>query len=191
MQQKTIDVSIPHRLGRDEAKARLQAGAERLRSQFGGQVAKFRRPGRRPRRLQLLRDGPEHHRPDGRRGRRDQAVGRPAVDARDDRGQDPREDRAGGAEAAGEEVRKVPAGCVLLQKISTQFRSCCRRGRAADASPSMISRWAKPICREDLVRAGVPRRERAHPRTRRQSGPSPADDPWFSGRQWRAAGNAR
>ena len=38
MQQKTIDVSIPHRLGRAEAKARLQSGAERLRSQFGGQA---------------------------------------------------------------------------------------------------------------------------------------------------------
>jgi putative polyhydroxyalkanoic acid system protein len=39
MQKKTIDVSIPHRLGKDEAKLRLQGGAERLRSQFGGQVA--------------------------------------------------------------------------------------------------------------------------------------------------------
>ena len=36
---KTIDASIPHRLGRDEARARLKAGAERLQSQFGGQVA--------------------------------------------------------------------------------------------------------------------------------------------------------
>ena len=36
---KTIDVSIPHRLGRAEAKSRLQGGAERLRSQFGGQAA--------------------------------------------------------------------------------------------------------------------------------------------------------
>lgn len=39
MQPKTIDVSIPHRLGRDEAKARLRGGAERLRAQLGGQVA--------------------------------------------------------------------------------------------------------------------------------------------------------
>ena len=39
MQQKTIDVSIPHRLGRAEARSRLQSGAERLRSQFGGQAA--------------------------------------------------------------------------------------------------------------------------------------------------------
>ena len=38
MQQKTIDVSIPHRLGRAEAKARLQR-RRRLRSQFGGQAA--------------------------------------------------------------------------------------------------------------------------------------------------------
>ena len=34
--QKTIDVSIPHQLTRDEARARLQAGATRLQSQFGG-----------------------------------------------------------------------------------------------------------------------------------------------------------
>src|SRR5687767_5185599 len=39
MQQKTIDVSIPHRLGRAEAKSRLQAGAQQLRAQFGGQAA--------------------------------------------------------------------------------------------------------------------------------------------------------
>jgi hypothetical protein len=40
MKTKTIDVSIPHRLGRDEARTRLQGGAERLRSQLGaGQVA--------------------------------------------------------------------------------------------------------------------------------------------------------
>jgi hypothetical protein len=37
--RKTIDVSIPHRLGRDEARQRLKDGAERLRAQFGGQVA--------------------------------------------------------------------------------------------------------------------------------------------------------
>lgn len=37
--QKTIDVSIPHRLGKAEAKSRLQGGAEKLRAQFGGQVA--------------------------------------------------------------------------------------------------------------------------------------------------------
>jgi hypothetical protein len=37
--RKTIDVSIPHQLGRDEARARLKSGAERLRAQFGGQVA--------------------------------------------------------------------------------------------------------------------------------------------------------
>jgi hypothetical protein len=36
---KTIDISIPHRLGRDEARARLKAGAERLQSQFAGQAA--------------------------------------------------------------------------------------------------------------------------------------------------------
>jgi hypothetical protein len=36
---KTIDVSIPHRLGRDEAKARIQGGAEKFRAQFGGQLA--------------------------------------------------------------------------------------------------------------------------------------------------------
>jgi hypothetical protein len=36
---KTIDVSIPHRLGRDEAKSRIQGGAEKLRSQFGGAAA--------------------------------------------------------------------------------------------------------------------------------------------------------
>jgi putative polyhydroxyalkanoate system protein len=39
MASKTIDVSIPHRLGRAEARTRLQSGAERLRAQFGGQVA--------------------------------------------------------------------------------------------------------------------------------------------------------
>jgi hypothetical protein len=39
MQNKTIDVSIPHRLTRDEARSRIQGGAARLRSQFGGQVA--------------------------------------------------------------------------------------------------------------------------------------------------------
>ena len=38
---KTIDVSIPHRLGRDEAAARLKSGVERLQSQFGGQVAQI------------------------------------------------------------------------------------------------------------------------------------------------------
>ena len=37
--RKTIDVSIPHQLGRDEARTRLKSGAERLRAQFGGQVA--------------------------------------------------------------------------------------------------------------------------------------------------------
>jgi hypothetical protein len=37
--QKTIDVSIPHRLGRDEARTRLKDGAHRLRTQFGGQTA--------------------------------------------------------------------------------------------------------------------------------------------------------
>lgn len=37
--RKTIDVSIPHRLGRDEARNRLKDGAARLRAQFGGQVA--------------------------------------------------------------------------------------------------------------------------------------------------------
>jgi hypothetical protein len=36
---KTIDVSIPHRLGRDEARTRLKTGVERLQSQFNGQVA--------------------------------------------------------------------------------------------------------------------------------------------------------
>src|SRR4051794_23119053 len=36
---KTVDVSIPHQLGRATAKARLQQGAERLRTQFGGQAA--------------------------------------------------------------------------------------------------------------------------------------------------------
>ena len=39
MQQKTIDVSIPHRLGRADAKARLQAGTKQLRTQFGTQLA--------------------------------------------------------------------------------------------------------------------------------------------------------
>lgn len=39
MQQKTIDVSIPHRLGKADAKARLQAGTQQLRSQFGAQLA--------------------------------------------------------------------------------------------------------------------------------------------------------
>ena len=39
---KTIDVSIPHRLGRDEARTRLKSGVERLQSQFGGgQVAQI------------------------------------------------------------------------------------------------------------------------------------------------------
>ena len=33
---KTIDVSIPHRLTRDEARDRLRGGAERLRAQFAG-----------------------------------------------------------------------------------------------------------------------------------------------------------
>ena len=37
--RKTIDVSIPHRLGRDEARTRLKDGAQRLRTQFGGQAA--------------------------------------------------------------------------------------------------------------------------------------------------------
>jgi hypothetical protein len=36
---KTIDVSIPHRLTRDEAKCRLQSGAAQLRAQFGPSVA--------------------------------------------------------------------------------------------------------------------------------------------------------
>src|SRR3954468_6393744 len=36
---KTIDVAIPHQLGRAQARSRLQAGAERLRAQFGGQAA--------------------------------------------------------------------------------------------------------------------------------------------------------
>jgi hypothetical protein len=36
---KTIDVKIPHRLTRDEAKCRLQAGAAQLRAQFGPSVA--------------------------------------------------------------------------------------------------------------------------------------------------------
>ena len=39
MTTKTIDVSIPHRLGRDQARARLQGASEKLRSQFGAQVA--------------------------------------------------------------------------------------------------------------------------------------------------------
>jgi hypothetical protein len=39
MTSKTIDVSIPHQLGRAQAKSRLQNGAERLRAQFGGQTA--------------------------------------------------------------------------------------------------------------------------------------------------------
>jgi hypothetical protein len=39
MQQKTIDVSIPHRLGKAEAKARLQAGTQQLRTKFGPQLA--------------------------------------------------------------------------------------------------------------------------------------------------------
>jgi hypothetical protein len=38
---KTIDVSIPHRLGREEARTRLKSGVERLQSQFGGQVAQI------------------------------------------------------------------------------------------------------------------------------------------------------
>ena len=37
--RKTIDVSIPHRLTRDDARARLKDGAQRLRTQFGGQAA--------------------------------------------------------------------------------------------------------------------------------------------------------
>ena len=37
--RKTIDVSIPHRLGRDEARTRLKDGAARIRAQFGGQAA--------------------------------------------------------------------------------------------------------------------------------------------------------
>ena len=41
MTTKTIDVSIPHRLGRDEARDRLKSGVERLQSQFGGQVAQI------------------------------------------------------------------------------------------------------------------------------------------------------
>lgn len=36
MTTKTIDVSIPHRLGRDEARTRLKSGVERLQTQFGG-----------------------------------------------------------------------------------------------------------------------------------------------------------
>jgi hypothetical protein len=40
MATKTIDVSIPHRLSRDEARSRIKSGAERLRSQFGGQATK-------------------------------------------------------------------------------------------------------------------------------------------------------
>jgi hypothetical protein len=38
---KTIEVSIPHRLGRDEARSRLKSGAERLQSQFGGHIAQL------------------------------------------------------------------------------------------------------------------------------------------------------
>jgi putative polyhydroxyalkanoate system protein len=38
-QKKTVDVSIPHRLTRAEAKSRIRGGAERLSSQLGGQVA--------------------------------------------------------------------------------------------------------------------------------------------------------
>lgn len=34
--RKTIDVSIPHRLTRDEARTRLREGAARLQSQFAG-----------------------------------------------------------------------------------------------------------------------------------------------------------
>ena len=34
--RKTIDVAIPHRLTRDEARTRLRDGAARLRSQFAG-----------------------------------------------------------------------------------------------------------------------------------------------------------
>ena len=34
--RKTIDVSIPHQLTRDEARERLRSGAARLQSQFGG-----------------------------------------------------------------------------------------------------------------------------------------------------------
>lgn len=33
---KTIDVSIPHRLSRDEARSRLRDGAARLQAQFAG-----------------------------------------------------------------------------------------------------------------------------------------------------------
>ncbi len=40
MQQKTIDVSIPHSLGRDGARARLQGGADLLRARFGSQIAR-------------------------------------------------------------------------------------------------------------------------------------------------------
>jgi hypothetical protein len=38
---KTIEVSIPHRLGREEACNRLKTGVERLQTQFGGQVAQI------------------------------------------------------------------------------------------------------------------------------------------------------
>ncbi len=34
--KKTIDVSIPHRLTRDEARARLREGGTRIQSQFAG-----------------------------------------------------------------------------------------------------------------------------------------------------------
>ncbi len=41
--RKTVDVTIPHRLTRDEARSRLRDGADRLQAQFsgagGGQVA--------------------------------------------------------------------------------------------------------------------------------------------------------
>lgn len=39
MTTRTIGVSIPHRLGSEQAKARLQDASEKLRSQFRGQVA--------------------------------------------------------------------------------------------------------------------------------------------------------
>jgi hypothetical protein len=37
--KKPLIVSIPHNLGREEARKRLQSGLERVRGQFGGQVA--------------------------------------------------------------------------------------------------------------------------------------------------------
>jgi putative polyhydroxyalkanoate system protein len=41
MQQKTISVTIPHSLGRDEARDRLRKGVTQVKTQYAAQIAKL------------------------------------------------------------------------------------------------------------------------------------------------------